>query len=160
LGIKLCHKGFTLIEIAAVLVIIGIIVVLAVGKFRDTGADDLAAANTLKAHLRYAQLRAMGDIVAWGIEIEAEQYTLKKWDEKDERFKSAPVNLPGENEPKKEFEKVAVTQGTGMVSFSPARGQPSDIDSAGKATPLINDQEIKLGSTQIITITRETGFID
>jgi prepilin-type N-terminal cleavage/methylation domain-containing protein len=142
-------RGFTMMEVIAILVILGILSGIAITRLSDTGARDTAAANTLKAHLRYAQLRAMGDIVPWGIEIEAGKYTLKK-DGDD-----APVNLPGENSFEKSFEKTSVTSGTGLVGFSAARGQPTNSN----GDLLSSDLNITLGS-RTITITPETGFIE
>ncbi len=147
------NRGFTLLEMITVLIILGIIAVVAVAKYRDTGADDLAAANTLKAHLRYAQLRAMGDIVPWGIEIEADRYTLKKVDENGV-FENAPVNLPGENSQTKDDLEVSLSPET--IIFSAARGQPIDSDE----NLISGNQIIDVGSTQTITITPETGFIE
>ena len=106
--------GFTVIEIIAVLVILGIMTALAVSRFTDIRAADVAAANSLKAHLRYAQLRAMGDLVPWGIRLEGNSYTLLR------DGAPAPVNLPGENS----RTKGNVSVGTGTVMFEPAFGRP------------------------------------
>jgi prepilin-type N-terminal cleavage/methylation domain-containing protein len=140
-------RGFTMMEIIAVIVILGIITAVAIPRFTKSRTDDLAAANTLKAHLRYAQLRAMGDIVPWGIEIEADRYTLVRWDDKNDNFDDAPVNLPGENSKTKVLDKSTISN-TGTVSFSPARGIPDP-----------NGHSIDIG-TRTITITAETGFIE
>ncbi|WP_045216573.1 type II secretion system protein [Desulfonatronovibrio magnus] len=142
-------KGFTLLEVVAVLIILGIIAAVAVSRYQDTGADDLAAANTLKAHLRYAQLRAMGDIVAWGIEIEANKYTLV-------RDNGSVPNLPGENSAENnDLDATLSPQDT--IMFSAARGRPylegSDPENFS------NPYDISVGNTQTITITPETGFI-
>jgi MSHA pilin protein MshC len=53
------HKGFTLIEIAAVLVIIAILSVLAVKRMGGTGISAYGDADQLVADLRYAQSLAM-----------------------------------------------------------------------------------------------------
>jgi prepilin-type N-terminal cleavage/methylation domain-containing protein len=54
-----CHSGFTLIEIAAVLVIIAILSVLAVKRMGGTGISAYGDADRLVADLRYAQSLAM-----------------------------------------------------------------------------------------------------
>ena len=141
-------KGFTLLEVVAVLIILGIIAAIAISRYQDTGADDLAAANTLKAHLRYAQLRAMGDVNAWGIEIEANKYTLV-------RDNGSAPNLPGENSAENNDLDVTLSPEI-TIMFSAARGQP--IDSSGNVLP--DNQTINVGNTQTITITPETGFIE
>lgn len=108
-------------EVVAVLIILGIMAAVAIARFTDTSADDIAAANTLKTHLRYAQLRAMGDIVDWGISFTDNSYTLKK------NGDDAPVNLPGENSPTKTLSGVTISPTTTVI-FSAARGRPTPAD--------------------------------
>ncbi len=136
-----------MMEIIAVIVILGIITAVAIPRFTKTRTDDLAAANTLKAHLRYAQLRAMGDIVSWGIDIETDKYTLI-------RESGIVPNLPGENNPVKDNLEVSLSPQI-IITFSAARGQP--MDSNGDIVE--NNQIITVGS-RTITITAETGFIE
>lgn len=143
-------SGFTLLEVITVLIILGIIAAVAVSRYRDTGADDVAVANTLKAHLRYAQLRAMGDIVDWGIEIEADKYTLV-------RDNGSVPNLPGENSAENN-DLDAILSPLGTIMFSSARGRPYLEGSNPDNFP--NSYEISVGITQTITITPETGFIE
>ena len=140
-------RGFTMLEIVAVLVILGVLAAVAVNRFTDIGAKDVAEANTLKVHLRYAQLRAMGDIFPWGIEIEEGQYTLL-------RENGDALNLPGESSTTKEDIEVNIDSAT--IWFSAARGQPMD---GPEQDPRSNDLEISVGN-QTITITAETGFIE
>ena len=57
---RLCsHNGFTLIEIAAVLIIIAIMTTLAVKHMGDAGISAYGDADSLVADLRYAQSLAM-----------------------------------------------------------------------------------------------------
>ncbi|WP_051434362.1 prepilin-type N-terminal cleavage/methylation domain-containing protein [Desulfonatronum lacustre] len=139
--------GFTLMEVIVVIILLGILAVVAVVRFSGTDAEDVAAANTLKTHLRYAQIRAMADVVYWGIEIEtSNKYVLI-------RETGGVPNLPGESEPYLENIPANISPLT-TFRFSPGRGQP--IDSGGNV--MGNDQTISVG-TQAITITQETGFI-
>jgi len=133
--------GFTFLEVIAVLVIIAILAVVAVARFTDAGAESAAAANTLKAHLRYAQLRAMGDIVPWGIRFTGSSYTLER------DGAEAPVNLPGENGRTKSLENVTISS-PGEVTFSSAFGRPEP-----------EGLTITIGSRSIV-IEPETGFIE
>lgn len=84
---KKCQHGFTLIEVIAVLVIIGIF--LAVAATRVTSSiqtqKDVSEAETLKMHIRYAQLMAMGtdsETVgckgSFGISISGKEYYMFK----------------------------------------------------------------------------------
>lgn len=154
------RSGFTILEVVAVLLIIGIIAAVAISRYAKTDTADLAAANTLKAHLRYAHLRAMGDTVSWGIYINKSEdsYTLQRYDD------TAEVNLPGENGPEKVLKKAKITyvketyENKYTVTFSPARGIPAEtpIDITEEPEPV--DNEIKIGS-ETITVKEFTGFI-
>ena len=53
------EKGFTLLEIIAILVILGILAVVVVSRTTSMNAEVYAGADTLKTHLRYAQILAM-----------------------------------------------------------------------------------------------------
>ena len=132
--------GFTMVEIIAVLVIISVIAAVVVSRVTGARGDDTAAANTLKAHLRYAQLRAMGDTEAWGIDIDGNTYTLMKGNE------PAPVNLPGEGGPSKTLENIIIDNTT--IMFEAALGRPDP-----------NGTEVGVGNRHI-AISPETGFIE
>jgi len=136
-----------MLEIVAVLVIMGVLAAVAVSRFTDIGSRDLAEANALTMHLRYAQLRAMGDTVPWGIEIEDGQYTLLK-------VNGNVPNLPGESSSTKDDIEIDIQ--TAVVWFSAARGQPMD---GPEQEPRDSDLSISVGN-QTITITAETGFIE
>lgn len=138
-----------MLEVIAVLVILGVLAAVAVNRFSDIGAREVSVANTLKVHLRYAQLRAMGDIELWGLQITSDSYTLLR--EEDD---VSPPNLPGEESPTKENLEVSLSPET-TIYFSPALGQPMD----GSKDLLENNQDIQVGDNQTITIYQETGFI-
>lgn len=132
-----------MIEIIAVLVIVGVLAAVAVARFSDAGSRDVAVANMIKSHLRYAQLRAMGDTKSWGISFSGNSYTLIKV--KDGKVAPAPVNLPGEDSRSKEVEHVNL--GNDIVVFSHAFGRPErDV-----LTIYVGDRKI--------LISEETGFI-
>jgi len=130
-----------MVEIVAVLVIVGIIAAIAVSRFTDSGAKEAAAANSFKVHIRYAQLRAMGDIEPWGIRFSGSTYILEK------NGATAHVNLPGEDGPEKNLVNVAITSPAIRVSFAPATGQPDP-----------HGATIWIGETAV-TIEPETGFV-
>jgi MSHA pilin protein MshC len=76
------QKGFTLLEIIAILVVIGILTAVAVSRINNFDAEVISGADTLKAHLRYAQTMAMnsnpnvGDETVWGISCSGNSYWL------------------------------------------------------------------------------------
>jgi len=70
--------GFTFVEVLAVLVVMGILAAIAFSRYSSGNASAVAEAEIFKSCLRYAQVRAMGDISTWGIEVAANgtSYTL------------------------------------------------------------------------------------
>jgi len=78
---KISHRGFTLIEVIAVLIIIAVIAVVAVSRSVDYSAEVYSGADALKAHLRYAQIMAMNSnpssgAAVWGISGTVSSYWL------------------------------------------------------------------------------------
>ena len=80
---KIKQKGFTLLEIIAILVVMGILAAIAVSRATNFDAEVYAGADTLKTSLRYAQTTAMNTnpsagLNIWGINYDsgANQYWL------------------------------------------------------------------------------------
>ena len=79
------EKGFTLIEIIAILVVIGIVAAIAITRYRNFNAYVISGTDTLKTHLRYAQTSAMNfnpaggfanAPIPWGISGNSTSYWL------------------------------------------------------------------------------------
>src|SRR5665647_1712045 len=148
-------RGFTVIEIIAILLIIAILGVVVVSRMTSTKPYNVAAeVETLKANLRYAQFRALSDAdkrvssnaTTWGISFFANSYTLQKTE-----VGGVPTtpNFPGENSPTHTLPSGITISGSN-VTFD-AWGSPG-----GSNIPItITDGT----SPQTITVTKNTGFI-
>jgi prepilin-type N-terminal cleavage/methylation domain-containing protein len=151
------QRGFTLIEVIAVLVIIAVLAAIAVSRVISTKeVSAITERDILKSHLRYAQMRALSDDpipeplslppkVKWGISFSNDTYTLVR-DEND--TKTTPHNLPGEDSP------------THKVASGVAFKDVTDVffDKWGSPDPSELQFEVTPGGGTI-TITKNTGFI-
>lgn len=151
--------GLTLLEVITVLALISILSVVALSRQQGVQATLPAATNVLKAHLRYAQSRALNSNTAWGINYDPDQgrYWLFNSD--------APAthrHLPGEEAMDIDLagRGISITNGNFIISFD-GWGRPCS-DTGGTSTRSA-DLSLALkdagGNTTGITITRNTGFI-
>jgi len=136
------NRGFTLIEIIAVLVIIAIISAVVISRGTATDEAKLQAEiDTLKGHLRYAQYLAMNDIppTQWGINVGTGSYALIR------NPTTTPLpNLPNESSATHSFSPITATDWTVL------------FDEWGSPT-ITNSPNI---GGKSITITPNTGFIE
>ncbi|MGV8059396.1 MAG: Tfp pilus assembly protein FimT/FimU [Smithellaceae bacterium] len=170
---KNSNRGFTLLEMIAVLILIGIMAAVAISRFANYDAEVNAGADILKTHLRYAQTLAMNhsptatDVpVIWGISGTANSYWLFQGTNttnyvrlpEDERFINSDrtINLNAK--------KIKLT-GVFTIYFD-NRGIPyTAYTSATVNTPLtsamtINVQPLNAAIPNIaVTITPLTGYI-
>lgn len=134
---RMNEKGFTIIEIISVLVLIGVLSAIVLLS-RSSGDVDMAAGyDTLKVHLRYAQMRSMNSDVIWGVQFSGSSYGLVR----DIAGSPSARRFPGESG----LSVSLPTPVTGTVQFD-AWGRPTGLGS------------ISLGGNTI-TITPDTGFI-
>jgi MSHA pilin protein MshC len=131
------EKGFTMIEIIAVLVLLGVVSALLIFRSSSDQTDESSSADKLKVHLRYAQMRSMNSDVVWGVQFNGGSYSLMQ------NMTGTPVaeTLPGEINSSVSLPTVV----TGSVQFD-TWGRPTGMNTIG------------LGSVTI-TITPDTGFI-
>ena len=142
------HAGFTLIEIIAVLLIIGIIGAVVITRVVSTNEIELnAQVEKIKSQLRYAQMRSMNDSSIWGISFTGSQYWLFK-----DASTASKVNLPGEDS-----NTVDLPEGTNSsqtVAFD-SWGRPYDFDSGSE-----NDMTFTIGGkSAAILIYKNTGYV-
>ena len=136
-----------MMEIIAVLLIIGIIAAVVVSRMGDTRAYDLASqVEVVKGQLRYAQSRAMSANSPWGINVTSTTtYYL---------FEGAgsmtPVLLPGENSI-----TVSLTAKNSSLTINSA---PQRITFDGYGSPGTTTLTVTTNGGNI-TVTKNTGFI-
>lgn len=136
-------RGFTLVEVIAVLVVLSIIVAVAVSRISIRG-DLTSQTDIVKSHLRFVQLKALADDTAtWGISFSGSAYTLLY------NSASSTLNLPGEDSNSHAF-PAGVTTASQAINFD-AWGNPS----GGAATITLSGE----GSSKTITINGSTGYI-
>ena len=141
------HKGFTFIELIMVLVVAAVIAVIAISRLMSLGTELIAQTDVIKAHLRYAQARAMGSDVIWGIEFTGSTYSLFK-----NGNTSDTVTLIGEDSDTLNLHSG--TSASEIVSFD-SWGKPySD------ATGQTDHPGGQIGTGLSINITANTGFIE
>jgi prepilin-type N-terminal cleavage/methylation domain-containing protein len=150
------NRGFTMLEVIAVLIILGIIMAFVVSRSTNIRAELSSETETVKAHLRYAQCMALAnDIYSWRITLSSgspDYYTLSKINKSDST-ETSPINLPNEDSPTHTLPSgISITSGLGTVTFdewgSPGTTTQSIILSDGA------------GNSETITITKNTGFIE
>lgn len=135
--------GFSLLEVVVVLILLGILAAVAVARFGDSNATALAEAEIFKSHLRYAQIRAMGDIYPWTVTVDSDGYTLST-----ANASIGTPKLPGESSARHKLpEGVSASAGTFTFNW---RGQPTT--GGGTSVTFTGDSGV------VVTITPETGF--
>ena len=134
-----------MLEIIVVLMTIGLLSAVAISKIDSPQSySALAEADILKMHLRYAQIRALGDNVSWSISFSGNTYTLQQGG-------STPYNLPNENSPTHQAQRDDTTFSGGPVAYD-EWGSPGTQD--------INIAISQGGETvRTVTVTKNTGFI-
>lgn len=151
-------NGFTLIEVIAVLIILGILAAVAASRVGGGAATEIQTrTETLKVHLRHAQLRALNSggpsadpPAIWGIRSNGNEYWLFL------NNINAEHRLPGEDADR--VNAGPMTLGTFTIAFD-YYGRPLDDPADPAGSLRTGDLTIGTGAAQPITITRQTGFI-
>jgi MSHA pilin protein MshC len=150
------NNGFTMLEVIAVLIILGIITAFVVSRGVNNRAELSSENEITKAHLRYAQCMALAnDIYSWRITFSSgspDYYTLSKIN-KDDGTETNPINLPNEDSPTHNLPSgISITSGLGAVTFD-EWGSPGTITQS----IILSDGA---GNFETITVTKNTGFIE
>jgi len=159
------HRGFTIVEIIAVLVIVGIIALVAVSSLMGTAETSrVSQEGVIKNHIRYAQSMAMKRGAIWGIKCDGAAYWLFRTNLPDTAANQVP--LPDENDALISLTDKSITLTTFTVFFD-GNGRPyTTYTSATVNTPVsaaapltITVGSLPAGSAGTFSITPETGFI-
>ncbi len=143
--IKICEQGFTLIEVIAILIIIGITMAVVMNRVISTQSELISELDTVKSHLRYVQLKALNsDTGTWGISFSANSYTLQY------NGAAATINLPSDDSNTHTYSSGVTMTGSQTVTYN------------SWGSPGISNISLTLsqgGATSTITIYAGTGFI-
>lgn len=148
------ERGFTMLEVIAVLVLLGILSALALGKIGGNRGEARAVADTLKTHLRQAQIRAMHSDTAWGINSTGSSYWLFSGGNTADK-----TMFLGENS-----DTVSLPSGVSITTFTLSFddwGAPYNGADPAPGAILATPMTITVSGddTVFITITPNTGFI-
>jgi len=158
-------RGFTLIEIIGVLIVLGILAAIVINRTMSTSSTDrVAQESVIKNHIRYAQATAMKQGMIWGIKCDGTDYWLFRTNAPD-----TPANqivLPNEDNAKVTLANNNVTL-TAFTVFFDANGRPytaytnpTTNTPVSTTNPLsITVDSVPASSPVTFGITPETGFM-
>ncbi|MBG3875634.1 type II secretion system protein [Desulfovibrio oxamicus] len=154
---KIGQRGFTMLEVVAVLVLIGIMAAIAMDRFFDLSAGELGGMqDQVRSHLAYARTRSMNADEIFGVQIRGTTtYSIFRGGNT-----ATLVTLPGEAGGVITLPQGAnFTTATTIISFD-RWGRPcSDATAVTRRTA---DATVTLsyqGQSQSIVVTRNTGFL-
>ena len=149
------RRGFSLIEIIGILLLLSIIAVGAVSILPGSNASLATEADRLSSHLRYAQIRAQADTYQWRL-VFTDPTT----------YQIGPVEVPGPGFTPGIVPGTGATQRSLTDGVTTTAGTAFRFDSWGRPLNdpgfLAGDQTITLtqgAESRIITIGAGTGFI-
>ena len=154
------RRGFTTVEVIAVLVIIGVLTAMIAARYWGPSIySTQSVAEELKNHLRFAQTRAMNSNVIWGVNfVDSTHYTIFK-----DGDTTHTVTPPGVSSNTVDISNQGVSLGGiaagDVVSFDDW-GIP--YTNAAGTTPQSGTRSITVsggGQTATIQIIQNTGYI-
>jgi prepilin-type N-terminal cleavage/methylation domain-containing protein len=163
--------GYSFVELVVVLVILAIISVIIISRY-STAATNLGfQTETLKAHLRHSQSKAMGGTDStdiFGIKCDTNFYWLFKGTDPDSNIAKLldDPSYDTNNDGKLSLSAKKIAIATAFTVFFDDRGIPySTYTDETSNTPFASDLPVNVqpagaaSPTRSITITQHTGFI-
>jgi prepilin-type N-terminal cleavage/methylation domain-containing protein len=153
------NSGFTIIEVIAVLLVMGIITAFAVGRVADHKPELIAQTQVLKVHLRYAQSRSMNSNDNYGVMSDGtgDTYWLFR------NIGTNRINFPGETLDHINLSALGLSMDTDIIVCFNSRGVPyEDFDTDNAGNLQTEDRTLTLSSgsdNETVIITKNTGFI-
>lgn len=154
-------RGFTMLEVIAVIIILGILSAVIYGTQGALDTELAARAGVLRNHIRYAQLRAMKGGALYGLACQGTNYWLFVTSPSDT---SKRVALPGETDTAVHLAGTNVTL-TEFTLFFDAAGRPyTAYTSSSSNTPVTDLSPLNLvmakdSSNVTLAVSPETGFV-
>jgi prepilin-type N-terminal cleavage/methylation domain-containing protein len=152
------NRGFTLVEITVVVILIGIIAAAVFARSISTDRINIVGeVDKIRNHIRYAQSMAMKRNEVWVINCDATQYWLSD-------ITLNPVELPGATSNRISLADLGVSMNAFAVYFDPL-GVPyhsyTDEDTNTPVTPG-NPRNIIISAgseSRTLTVTPQTGSV-
>lgn len=150
------QRGFTLVEIVAVLILLGFLAFGILSFASDTRTGLTAETNRVKSHLRYAQIRAQADIYEWRL-VFTDNQTYQIGPVVNPGAGFTPQNIPGTSETQRTLDHGVTVAANTTIRFD-SWGRPltdAGIPRGTSQTMTLSDGE----GAQDILITAQTGLI-
>ncbi len=152
-------KGFSLLEVITVFVLIGILFIAYIGYYRHTDTDLITQTHILKTNIRYAQARAMNSDTQWGLRYQSSGDQSEYWLFRDSQS-DLKIAWPGQTDDSVRLDTFGLDiSGSNFSLVFDSWGRPtaSGRSFSGGQLSLTLNREGTPGDT--ITITENTGFI-
>jgi len=159
------NRGFTLVEVTVVVVLIGIIAAVLFARFIFTDPINLVAeVDKIRNHIRYAQSMAMKRLdmnsdERWGIKCLGGQYWLFTYENIGDE--NNPIMLPEAENEKISLADLGVTM-IGYTLFFDGLGVPYKESPTSQLADPFNitiTASTDTSQSRTLTVTPETGFI-